>query len=166
MMKALSINSINSKAPLTVSATDSGSFCFADSKGNSFMVGFVEDYTLMDSGVYQFFIDNMSSKKGSSDKKVVETIVAIFEEFFNTNESAVLYICDAADGKQSARDRLFSTWFQSYKGKINYTLSHASITVDGVGYYASLLLSNDNPRFTEVLSAFNKFTLEMTEKIS
>lgn len=165
-MKALSVSSINSKAPLTVSITDGGSFCFADMKGNSFMVGFVEDYTLMDSGVYQFFIENISGKKGSSDKRVVETIVAIFEEFFRTNESAVLYICDTSDGKQSARDRLFSKWFSSYSGKINYTLSHASITVDGVGYYASLLLSNGNPRFTEVLSAFNRFTLEMTDKMA
>lgn len=163
-MKALSINSINMKAPLSVTTTEGGAFCFFDTCGNSFMVGFVEDYTIMDSGVYQFFIKNQTGVKGSSDKKVVETIIAILEEFFKSNESAVLYICDSADGKQSARDRLFSTWFGRYSGKMNYTLSHASISFDGVDYFASLLLANNNPRFAEILSAFNKFTLEMAGK--
>ena len=71
-MKQLSLTSINNKAPLEVSLTPSGTFSFGTEK-NNYIVGFVED----------------------------QTIVAIIEEFFVANDSAMLYICDVSDGKQS-----------------------------------------------------------------
>lgn len=77
----------------------------------------------------------------------------------------MLYICDVSDGKQSARDRLFAMWFNSYEGKFNYTLSRVSIQIDGIDYYASLLISNLNPSYAEVLSAFNAFVSGFASKV-
>ena len=163
-MKQLSLTSINSKAPLEVSLTPSGTFSFGTEK-NEYIVGFVEDQTILDDGVYQFFIENVDKTKNTLSTKVFQTIVAIIEEFFVANDSAMLYICDVSDGKHSARDRLFSMWFNSYEGKFNYTLSRVSIQIEGVDYYASLLISNSNPSYAEVLSAFNAFVSGFASKV-
>jgi hypothetical protein len=60
-MKQLSLKSINDKAPLEVSLTTSGTFTFGTEKAR-YIVGFVEDYTILDSGVYQFFCKRFSDK--------------------------------------------------------------------------------------------------------
>lgn len=164
MMKQLSLTSINDRAPLEVNLTASGTFTFGTGR-NRYIVGFVEDYTILDSGVYQFFIENADNHKNTLSSKVYQTIIAIIEEFFKVNDSAILYICDTSDGKQSARDRLFSMWFNSYEGHFNYTLSRVSIQIDGIDYYASLLISNSNPAYAEVLSAFNDFVGGFTNKV-
>lgn len=163
-MKQLSLTSINSKAPLEVTFTASGTFAFG-TEAATYIVGFVEDQTIMDSGVYQFFIENADGSKNTLSTKVYQTIVAIIEEFFKENDSAMLYICDTSDGKQSARDRLFSMWFNSYEGNFNYTLSRVSMQIDGTYYYASLLISNSNPSYAEVLSAFKDFANGLSEKL-
>ena len=163
-MNKLSLTSINSKAPLEVTFTTSGTFAFGTETAK-YIVGFVEDQTIMDSGVYQFFIENVDGCKNTLSTKVYQTIVVIIEEFFRENDSAMLYICDTSDGKQSARDRLFSMWFHSYERHFNYTLSRVSIQIDGIYYYASLLISNSNPSYAEVLSAFKDFTNGLSEKI-
>lgn len=162
-MNQLSLTSINNRAPLEVSVTASDTFIFG-TDNNQYIVGFVEDYTILDSGVYQFFIENVDGAKNTLSTRVYQTIVTIIEEFFEKNDSAMLYICDTSDGKQSARDRLFSMWFNSYKGHFNYTLSRVSLQIDGIDYYASLLISNSNPSYAEVLSAFNDFANGFSEK--
>ena len=52
-MKELSITSINYKAPLQVTLTGNGAFEFY-AENSRYIVGFVEDQTIMESGVYQF----------------------------------------------------------------------------------------------------------------
>lgn len=155
-MKELSITSINYKAPLRVTLTGNGAFEFY-AENSRYIVGFVEDQTIMESGVYQFFIENANDTKNTLSDQVYQTIVAIIEEFFSRNDSAILYICDVRDGKQSARDRLFAMWFNSYEGRFNYTLSRVSLRIEETDYYASLLISNSNPSYVEVLTAFNDF---------
>lgn len=103
MMKQLSLTSINNRAPLEVSLTASGTFTFG-SDYNKYIVGFVEDSTIMDSGVYQFFIENVDYSKNSLSTKVYQT-------------------------------------------------------------YSSLLISNTNPSYAEVLSAFNDFASGFSSKI-
>lgn len=164
IMKELSIISINNKAPLQVTSTRNGAFEFY-AENSRYIVGFVEDYTIMESGVYQFFIENANDTKNTLNDKVFLTIVSIIEEFFACNNSAILYICDIMDGKQSARDRLFAMWFNLYEGNFNYTLSRISLKFEETDYYASLLISNTNPYYTEVLTAFNDFAKELTNKL-
>lgn len=163
IMNTLSITSINNRAPLQVSITENGAFEFY-AENSRYIVGFVEDQTIMESGVYQFFIENANDIKNTLSNKVYQTIVAIIEEFFSENDSAILYICDIKDGKQSARDRLFAMWFNSYEGKFNYTLSRVSLRIEDTDYYASLLISNSNPSYVEVLTAFNDFVREFPGK--
>lgn len=105
-MNKLSITSINKRAPLQVTITGNGAFEFY-AEDSRYIVGFVEDQTIMESGVYQFFIEKM--------------------------------------------------WFNSYEGRFNYTLSRVSLRIEDTDYYASLLISNSNPSYVEVLTAFNDF---------
>lgn len=164
-MNELSIDSINKRAPLPVSTTDNGSFVFSNG-GDRFVVGFVKDTAIMDEGVYQFFIESENESNRSGSKKVRMTIIAIIEEFFAANDSAMLYICDTSDNRQSARDRLFAAWFNDYDHNFNYTLSRASIEIDDTLFYAALVVSNKNPRYLEILSAFNSFVEDMGSKLS
>ncbi len=163
-MNKLSITSINNRAPLQVTSTGNGAFEFY-AEDSKYIVGFVEDQTIMESGVYQFFIENANDTKNTLSDKVYQTIVAIVEEFFTENDSAILYICDIRDGRQSARDRLFAMWFNSYEGRFNYTLSRVSLRIEDTDYYASLLISNSNPSYVEVLTAFNDFVREFPGKL-
>ena len=119
----------------------------------------------MESGVYQFFIENANDTKNTLSDQVYQTIVAIIEEFFSRNDSAILYICDVRDGKQSARNRLFAMWVNSYEGRFNYTLSRVSLRIEETDYYASLLISNSNPSYVEVLTAFNDFVKGFSGKL-
>lgn len=164
-MNALSIASINERAPLTVSITDNGSFIFSNGE-DRFVVGFVKDVAIMDEGVYQFFIESENGSNRSGSKKVRMTIIAIIEEFFSVNNSAMLYICDTSDDRQPARDRLFAAWFNEYSHNFNYTLSRTSIQVDEKVFYAALVIANDNPKYLEILSAFNNFVKDVGAKLS
>ena len=137
-MKELSLSAINARSTLPVSLTGGGSFTFSF-KDDSFIVGFVKDFTILDEGVYQFFIESKNKANTSGNKDVRKTIISIIEEFFSENDSAILYICDTYDNRQSVRDRLFSIWFNSSEEKTDFTLSRAKVNVDGIYYYASLL---------------------------
>ncbi|MDO4181904.1 MAG: DUF6169 family protein, partial [Bacteroidales bacterium] len=80
-------------------------------------VGFVEDYTFMDSGAYQFYILEMTGSRFKEDPFVKQTICTIIEVFFEENDLVLLYICDMSDGKQSIRNRLFSKWYHEYENR-------------------------------------------------
>ena len=90
-MKELSLSAINARSTLPVSLTGGGSFTFSF-KDDSFIVGFVKDFTILDEGVYQFFIESKNKANTSGNKDVRKTIISIIEEFFSENDSAILYI--------------------------------------------------------------------------
>lgn len=164
-MKVLSLSAINAKSPIPVSVTENGSFKFSCGE-DDFVVGFVKDFSIMDDGVYQFFIDSKNHANTSGNKDVSRTIITIIEEFFATNESAMLYICDASDNRQAVRDRLFAIWFSSFEASFNFTLSRANINVDGINYYASLVISNSNPHYAHILNTFKDFISGLQLKLT
>ncbi|MCQ2137824.1 MAG: hypothetical protein MJY60_03880 [Bacteroidales bacterium] len=72
-MKELSLSAINARSTLPVSLTGGGSFTFSF-KDDSFIVGFVKDFTILDEGVYQFFIESKNKADTSGNKDVRKTI--------------------------------------------------------------------------------------------
>jgi len=46
-----------------------------------------------------------------------------------------------------------------------FTLSRVSICIDGISYYASLLISNSNPSYGKILNAFNNFASGFSYKV-
>ena len=107
----------------------------------------------------------INNKKSPRDAKVRDSILAIVDEFFNKNQSTLLYICETGDGKQGMRNRLFDYWFQSYKYKQQFTvLSTSIIDEEGVVNYATLIIKNNHPKLSKVLAEFAESIKLLSQK--
>ena len=155
-MNALSIDRINTKAPYQVEMDEvTGSYDFVTDSGVHITMYFDEDYMITSGLSYQLIIGNANNKKSPRDHKVQQTILEIVEEFFSTNQAAMLYICETGDGKQSVRSRLFSYWFDAYEYNSRYSIHTICIKdEEGVSNFAALIIRNDNPLILEIVSEF------------
>lgn len=98
------------------------------------------------------------------DRKVRDTIVAVIDEFFNCNNATLLYICETSDNKQSMRSRLFEYWFSTYNRKSQFTLSSSIADREGVINYATIILRNDNPDLSEIITEFSESIQALSQK--
>ena len=156
-MVDLSHRDVNLVSPYRVIPTGVGVVRFITDQALVYEAGFTEDYTFLEENTYQFYLKEITGNSSSRDPKIMLTVGAIIEEFFNKNQSVALYICDTSDGRQAVRDRIFRGWFESSDKKDQYTLLHGEATFDGIGYFASIIVRNDNPDLQEVIDAFNSF---------
>lgn len=116
--RGLSISSINDKAPYQVRTENGYSFLFRTETGVSYEIGFVEDHMISDDGdVLQLIIRVAEGVFSQRDPRIRDTVIAVLEEFFKQDYVTLVYICDTHDGRQASRQRLFSTWFNSYSNK-------------------------------------------------
>lgn len=100
-MEKLDVNRINAKAPYLVTFdSKTNLYKFASTYNVSLSVGFEENDLLEKGDSYQFVLTNYEGKKSPRDLKVRDTVMAIIEEFFLSNEAALLYICETGDGLQ------------------------------------------------------------------
>lgn len=146
---------INKAAPYHVEIMNEGSAHFVTDSGLNYIVSFDIDDASLSRICYQLVIVNVDNKPSPRDKKLRDTIVAIIEGFFSINNEVMLYICDAGDGKQAMRARLFSYWFAHYSRNKQVTFLSSSIKDDeGIENFAALIMRNDNPHFAEVVKEF------------
>lgn len=100
-MNTLSLERINRFATYQVEQCEKdGFFQFFTDNGVHYSVGFIDDDILLSKESYQLIIANINNRKSPRDRKVRDTIVAIIDEFFNVNNSTLLYICETGDNKQ------------------------------------------------------------------
>lgn len=111
----------------------------------------------MDDGAYYFFIDNRGHEHRSYDPKILDVITIIIEEFFRQEPAVMLYICDPADKRQAARDRLYHLWFYDYARNHEMTLYSDSVSFNGEKYYAGILLRHDHPLHDIILEYYQNF---------
>ena len=159
-MIALSVDTINQRAPYKLEQTGDTSFMFETKHGVVYSAGFMQDVSFLSEGVYQFYLVNLSGKTIGRDDDISETVRVVIEEFFTHKEVVMLYICDTADGRQASRDRLFRAWFYSFEENESYTLHTEGMMIDNVRYLSSVLLRKDHPLYMKVLSAFHNFITE------
>ena len=159
-MIKLSENAINQRSPYKLEQTGDASFMFETKHGVVYSVGFMQDVSFYNEGVYQFYLINLSSKTIGVDKNISETVRVVIEEFFTHKEAVMLYICDTADMRQEYRDRLFRIWFNTYEKSNSYSLHTEGLILDNVHYFSSILLRRDHPLYIKVLSAFHNFIVE------
>lgn len=166
MMQPLSLECINKIAAYPVVRNEQdGFFHFFTDGGVHYSVGFIEDDILLSKESYQLIIANLNNRKSMRDKKVRNTIVAIVDEFFSRNNSTLLYICETGDNKQGMRSRLFEYWFSTYNQKSLFTtLSSSVIDGEGVVNYAAVILRNDNPFLSEIVSEFSESIQTLNQK--
>ena len=159
-MIKLSENAINQRAPYKVEQTGDTTFMFETEHGVVYSVGFMQDVSFYNEGVYQFYLINLSSKTIGVDKNISETVRVVIEEFFSHKEVVMLYICDTADMRQEYRDRLFRIWFYTYENSNLYSLYSEGMIIDNVHYFSSILLRKDHPLHNQVISSFHDFIVE------
>lgn len=164
-MLKFSIESINSRSPYQVRESGEGLFCFTTDESLVYEVGFVRDYMLSTENAYQIFLMPKGTPNVTRDDKMQKTMTVIIEEFFQVNDVLLDYICETRDGRQAARNRLFSKWFSQYPNRDQFTLRTIELEYDDMLYFASVILRNDNPHYHEYLEAINKFEVEMAEKL-
>lgn len=166
MMKPLSLERLNTVAAYHIVRNEQdGFFHFFTDGGVHYSVGFIEDDILLSKESYQLIIANLNNRKSMRDKKVRDTIIAIVDEFFNCNNSTLLYICETGDNRQGLRSRLFEYWFSTYNQKALFTtLSSSVVDEEGIINYASIILRNDNPFFAEVIAEFSKSIQALNQK--
>ena len=163
-MIALSVDTINQRAPYKLEQTGDTSFMFETKHGVVYSAGFMQDVSFLSEGVYQFYLVNLSGKTIGGDDDISETVRVVIEEFFTHKEVVMLYICDTADGRQASRDRLFRAWFYSFEENESYTLHTEGMMIDNVRYLSSVLLRKDHPLYMKVLSAFHNFITEHNQE--
>ena len=163
-MIALSVDTINQRAPYKLEQTGDTSFMFETKHGVVYSAGFMQDVSFLSEGVYQFYLINLSGKTIGRDDDISETVRVVIEEFFTHKEVVMLYICDTADGRQASRDRLFRAWFYSFEENESYTLHTEGMMIDNVRYLSSVLLRKDHPLYMKVLSAFHNFITEHNQE--
>ena len=164
-MVNLNLARINAASPYAVSLAKGGDCRFTSDSGAIYFVSFIEDEILQSAESYEIVISNPSNKKSPRDTKLRDTILTIIYEFFESSESALLYICDTGDSKQQMRHRLFSYWFNTAPRKDDFAFMSADIRdADGMQNYAAIIIRLDNPYFESVISEFYETVRTLREK--
>ena len=155
-MVELNITHINTTSPYKVMATqNSRTLEFHTDHGVHYYIDFMLDDLLLSADVYQFSIINTNNVSSPRDWKVRDTITAILEDFFLENKSALLYICETGDGKQSMRNRLFRSWYENAAMQNEVAFFSAVIPdEDGVKNYATLIVPLLAENFEAIVSEF------------
>lgn len=165
-MVSLNLEHINSHSPYTVTALeDSMCFRFVTDFDVIYYVSFLEDELLLSDESYQFVIANTNNRRSPRDSKLRRAIMAIVYEFFECSNTALLYICETGDSKQSMRNRLFEFWFHSSPRKSDFAFMSADIRdADGEQNYAAIIVRIDNPHLKSIVAEFTETVQILSQK--
>ncbi|MBR1520840.1 MAG: hypothetical protein IJ635_06355 [Bacteroidaceae bacterium] len=163
-MNALDMNFINRLTPYKVWTENGRDYIIETNRGNIFIIGFMDDYSIWPTGAYQFTINNQSHRPSPNDQKLRETILLLIEAFFMANPDILLYICETGDGKQAFRSRLFIRWFSTYSRRDDYVLQTAEVQEETTRNFAAIIVQKNNPRLTEIMAEFNETIDILTNK--
>ena len=81
-MLTLSAEHINRTAPYQVEAIDALSVSFVTDFGVCYDVGFYVDHLFNLEDAYHLYIGNANNRPSPNDPKVLQTVIAVIEEFF------------------------------------------------------------------------------------
>ena len=163
-MNKLHTDAINETSPYKVEITPYGEYQFVTNTGIIYRVGFLNDETIQSCECYQFYITKETLRHSTKDDKIKYCILAILEEFFRQNVSVLLYMCDTADGREAARNRLFLQWFNTTEKRTSYICKCTNMQIEGIEMYAAIIIRKDNPSLTSVVEEFDETVALLSEK--
>ena len=163
-MNPLDLAYINRLAPYKVWTENGHDFFVETNNDLLFRIGFMEDFSIWESGAYQFSINNESRLPSPNDEKLKTTIFRIIEAFFAANPEILLYICDTGDSRQALRSRLFVRWFNTYANRDAYVMRTVEVEDDEVKNFAALVVQKSNPHLKEILGDFDRTISVLTNK--
>lgn len=162
-MNALSLRSLNTKAPYTVLYGGQQSYKFKTDSNVLYDISFMEDMDIAGCQSFQFSIRRLTNNYVGHDPKVKDTILAILVEFFEVNNDVLIYICDDTDGRESMRNRLFLRWFKEYDTQGRYEIKYADAVIEGKGFYTAIVLRTDHPHFSDIVAEFDIVATNLTD---
>lgn len=163
-MNPLNLTRINRLAPYKVWTEDGCDYLIETSRGQIFVIGFMDDYSIWQTGAYQFTINNQSHQPSPLDLKLRDTILLLIEAFFTANPDILLYICETGDGRQAFRSRLFIRWFNTYAGRDAYVMKTAEVQEGKTKNFAALIVQKSNNRLAEIIAEFDETINILTNK--
>ena len=155
-MKPLDLTRVYRYAPYKVWTENGRDYNIETSRGQIFVIGFMDDYSIWQDGAYQFTITNQSHQPSPSDQKLRETILLLIEAFFAANPDILLYICETGDGKQAFRNRLFIRWFNTYEHRDLYYIQTAEGEMDGQMNFAAIISRLTCPQLPQAIEEFSE----------
>ena len=91
-MKQLSLKTINASSPYDVMMVNPNTYRFVTDYSVEIAISFDLDDLLEHGEAYMFNITNVNKQRSPRDMKVRDTVIAIIDNFFETNEFALLFI--------------------------------------------------------------------------
>ena len=157
-MKKLNLVNINKKAPYVVHERENklNEFYFWSDFGIVYDIYFSPNYSVVPSGTCEIGINNRGHQNSPRDPNFLLTLIAIIEEFFNSNDDVMLYMAETGDKKESFRNRLFVMWFNSYEKRKDYFLKTAEGKMEGQDNFMAIIARIDNPRLPQVIEEFDE----------
>lgn len=107
--------------------------------------------------IYEFSFAKATGTDNRFDPKIKSTITNLIEGKLKNTHVTLFYVCETIDGKEDYRKRLFDRWFSKHD-----TNSHTVHTYPIRSEYAestiyiSVIISNENPYYNDVVSELNK----------
>ncbi len=130
-------------------------------KPSSYIFGIQPPFTEF---AFEFVIEvaeNPLPKLPPPDAGIPPTLVSIFNDFFALNETVVVYVCENIDGHAKARNRKFTQWFEQTKqGKLSFVKFDYRFGTETEFFYTSLITRIDNPRMADVVTGFQKLSVD------
>lgn len=163
-MVNLDLEIVNKLSPYPVKVRTEKVYYFKTDFGMLCTIMFMEDYSIWETGAYQFIINNESNTPSPLDTKLRDTVFILIEAFFNVNPEILLYICETGDGKQEFRSRLFVRWLNTYSGREAYILETAEVNDGETNNFAALIVQKSNPKLSKILSEFDETISILTHK--
>lgn len=157
-MNKLNLENINKKAPYVVHERENklNEFYFWSDFGIVYDINFSPNYSVVPSGTCEIGINNRGHQTSPRDPKFLLTLIAIIEEFFNSNNDVMLYMAETGDEKQGFRNRLFVMWFNNYENRQDYFLKTAEGKMEGQDNFMAIIAKIDNPRLPRVIEEFDE----------
>lgn len=161
-MITFSLRRILEHAPydLVLSGND---FAFQTDLGIHYVISFHKEGIVVGGcDTYQLIIRKVEDMRSPHDPKVEATILAIINEFFQSNMEVLLYMCDTSDGREEFRNRLFLSWFDKYE-KDRFTICQAHAEVEGEGLFLCIIIDNRHPKLAVIKADFEEKAALLTE---
>ena len=136
-MNPLCLGHLNSVSPYKVKRDEaSGLYYFITKNQVQLTIDFMDDDLITTAESYQFVINNANNQ-----------------------------LCETSDGKQKARSRLFSYWFETYAyTKLFTCMTTSLLDLEGVYNSATLIIRNDHPNYRDVIADFTNISAVLGEK--
>lgn len=162
-MIKFSLPAINNASPYEILLMD-GDFTFCTDLNIHYSISFTEEMELGGCSSYQIIIRKIEDTHSPHDPKVEATILAIVNEFFRSNLEILLYLCDATDGREASRNRLFMRWFEKNAEPGRFTIKQAHTEIEGQGIYIAIIVENRNPKLKAITDEFEYAAANLTTK--